>query len=292
MTALSNDYGLVYLSQTPLPLVALLGKWFKKSVASSKMDFGALNAKSYTELKEIADAMDVQIRRSKADLLRGITKAFKEYETYKKDKLDRYVRGKQLGNKGKEGVTYAVTDAQGKKCAMKTFRKQKSSSTLQKEADLQKLAADVGAAPNVIDIDTVSKYIVMERMDSHLLDRIVTQGSVTKEQQKQIINIYLKLDKAKVLHGDANLLNYMYRRDKLYIIDFGMAKEVTVALTQKLGTDIPNIQIMTLGLALKLREMGLPKTSYEYIVKYLSDEQRSQFGFVSTMSKRKGTVQK
>jgi predicted Ser/Thr protein kinase len=236
--------------------------------------------------------MGLPVRRSKTDLLRGITKAFKEYEAYKKDKLDKYVRGRQLGDKGKEGTTYAVTSTQGKKYAMKTFRKQKSSATLQKEAELQKLAADVGAAPNILDVDTVSKYIVMERMDSHLLDRIKVQGFVTKEQQKQIINIYLRLDKAKVLHGDANLLNYMYRKDRLYIIDFGMAKEVTVALVQKLGTDSPNIQIMTLGLALKLRDMGFSKTSYDYIIKYLSEEQRSHFGFVSHPSKKKGATHK
>ena len=254
------------------------------------MDFEELSNKSYTELKTLASAMDLPLRRSKEDMFRVVTKAFKEYEAYKKEKLDKYVRCKQLGDKGKEGTTYAVTDPQGKKYAMKTFRKQKSSATLQKEADLQKLAADVGAAPNVIDIDTVSKYIVMEKMDSHLLDRITSQGFVTKEQQKQIIGIYLKLDKAKVLHGDANLLNYMYRKDKLYIIDFGMAKEITVALARKLGTSTPNIQIMTLGLALKLRDMGFPKSSYDYVIKYLSEEQRSQFGFISHPSKKKGSA--
>ena len=256
------------------------------------MDFGELSTRSYTELKDLAISMDLPIRRSKEDLIKVITKAFKEYESYKREKIDRYTRGKQLGEKGKEGTTYQVTDPQGKKYAMKTFRKQKSSATLIKEAELQKLAADVGAAPNVIDFDTVSKYIVMEKMDSHLLDKISAQGCVTKEQQKQIIGIYLKLDKAKVLHGDANLLNYMYRRDKLYIIDFGMAKEVTVALSRKLGTSTPNIQIMTLGLALKLREMGFPKTSYDYIIRYLTEEQRCQFGFVSQSSKKKGSTNK
>ena len=252
------------------------------------MDYVHLEEYSYKELKEIARVMDLTIRRSKAGIIGEITEAFKEYETYKKDKLDKYQRKHQLGECGKEGTTYLVEDRKGNQYAMKTFRKQKSSATLCKEADLQKIAADVGASPNVIDIDTVSKYIVMEKMDRHLLDVVQEQGGkLTRHQQKQILSIYKKLDKAKVFHGDANLLNYMYRDDNLYIIDFGMAKEVTIALIKKLGTDIPNMHIMTLGLALKLRDLGFGSSSYEYIIKHLSEEQRLQFGFNSSKKTRK-----
>lgn len=255
------------------------------------MDYGKLQQYSYSELKDIAENMGLTIRRSKANLIEDIKIAFKEYESYKKDKLDKYKKGQQLGEKGKEGTTYLVTTNNGKTYAMKTFRKQKSSSTLQKEAELQKLAADVGVSPNVIDIDTVSKYIVMEKMDRHLIYQIEKQNrTVTRSQQRQIISIYQKLDKAGVFHGDANLLNYMYKGDDLYIIDFGMAKPITTALKKRLGTDNPNMHIMTLGLALKLREIGCPKSSYEYIVKYLSEEQRGQFDF--NISKTKKRVKK
>ena len=37
---------------------------------------------------------------------------------------------------------------------------------------------------------------------------------------------------------------------------------------------------MTLGLALKLRELHYTSSSYQYIIKYLDEEQRSQFGFI------------
>lgn len=244
------------------------------------MDYTQLEDYSYIELKNMAKDMGLTICRSKSDLIQKITEAFREYESYKKEKLDKYLRVKQLGERGKEGITYLVTSKDGTEYAMKTFRKQKSSATLRKEADLQKLAADLGASPNVIDIDTVSKYIVMEKMDKHLVDVMKEQGdTLTHQQQKQIIKIYKKLDKAGVFHGDANLLNYMYKGDKLYIIDFGMAREITIALTKKLGTNNPNIHIMTLGLALKLKELKYPYSSYEHIVKYLSDDQRIQFGF-------------
>jgi len=247
-----------------------------------KMDYTHLEQYSYADLKQLAMDMDLTIRRSKAGMIEEISNAFREYEKYKKDKKDRYKRLEQLGDRGKEGTTYLVKTRKGKMYAMKTFRKQKSSNTLCKEADLQKMAADVGAAPNVVDIDTVSKYIVMERMDRHLLQVVQEQGNrLTKDQQKQIISIYKKLDQANVFHGDANLMNYMYKGDRLYIIDFGMAKEITTSLKRELGTDTPNVTIMTLGMVLKLREKEFPASSYRYLVRYLTPEMRTQFGFAT-----------
>ena len=57
-----------------------------------------------------------------------------------------------------------------------------------------------------------------------------------------------------------------------------MAKEITNSLIYKLGTNTPNLNIMTLGLVLKLKEIGAPSSSYSYLSKHLSEEQRSQFG--------------
>ena len=56
-----------------------------------------------------------------------------------------------------------------------------------------------------------------------------------------------------------------------------MAKEITNSLVYKLGTSTPNLSIMTLGLVLKLKEIGSPASSYSYLAKQLSEEQRSQF---------------
>ena len=159
---------------------------------------------TYTQLKDLATNMDLKIHRSKKVLIEEITIAFKEYKDYKTEKIDKYIKGNQLGEKGQQGTTYSVLTADGIEYAMKTFRKHKSSTNLQKEFDLQKLAANCGACGNVIDLDTVSKYIIMEKMDFHLVDVLKEQGTLTKLQQKQIIHIYKKLDDAKVFHGDAN----------------------------------------------------------------------------------------
>jgi len=232
----------------------------------------------YEDLKNIAKDMDIEIPRSKDKLIDSMIKCFEEYEKYKKNKIDKYEKIKQLGEKGKEGITYLVKTSKGKEYAMKTFKKNKSSSNLKKEAKLQEMASDQGVAPKIIEIDTVSKYIVMERLDIHLLDIIKKQKrDITKSQQKQIISIFKGLDKAKVFHGDSNILNYMFKDKKLYIIDFGMSKEIDDKLIKKLGTDTPNLDLMNLGFILKLKELQCLESSYTHLLTYVSDTEKEKF---------------
>ncbi len=243
------------------------------------MDYKKLEGYTFSELKDMAATMDIPVKRSKLLLVTEIKEALREYERYKHTKLDKYERKEQLGNTGKEGTTYLVRSTDGKEYAMKTFRKQKSSANLRKEADLQKRVADAGAAPNVLDIDTVSKYIVMERMDKHFIDVMKQQrGDIKESQQRQIITLYKKMDKAGVFHGDSNIMNYMLRKGKIYMIDFGMAKEISRSLVKTLGTSTPNMDIMTLGIVLKLKELGCPESSYSVFRKHLNDDQIIKFG--------------
>jgi len=224
------------------------------------------------ELRKMAREMELPSRRSKSDAIADITKAFKEYEKYKSSKIDRYKRLNVIG-KGKEGTTYSVTDRKGNEYAMKTFRKKKSSNTLLAEYDLQKRAAMMGIAPKVYNHDIVSKYIVMQKMDGHLLDIMIKQkGHLTKNQQHRIIEIFQKLDEAKVFHGDANLMNYMIYNKQIYIIDFGFAKPIDSQLVKKLRTNRPNSTIMLLGFILKLKEKNCPPSAYRYLSSQLSEE--------------------
>lgn len=228
---------------------------------------------SYSELKNIALYLKIPVRRKRSDLLNDIKNTYKS--------KDKYIIIKQLGNKGKEGITYLVCTPNKKKCAMKTFSKKKSKSSLLKESKLQMMASMLGIAPKIIDVNVESKYIVMEKMDNHLINKINKQnGILTENQQKEIINIYKKLDKSKVFHGDANLLNYMYKKKKLYMIDFGMSQKITPQLIKKLGTSTPNLDIMTLGLVLKLKSGNCPKESYEILLKYLSHETLIKFNLL------------
>lgn len=231
-----------------------------------------------SELKKMAGKMGLAPRRGRKEMIEDITTAFQEYEEYKKDKLDRYTRHRQLGQKGKEGTTYLVTDKRGRELAMKTFRKAKSSNTLKKEYSLQRKAGKAGISPRAYDYDTVSKYIVMEKMDGHLIDLIAKQkGILHKYQQKRIVEIFSTLDKIGVFHNDANICNYMMKGKEIYIIDFGFAKEITTRLAKQLGTDRPNMKLMLLGFILKLKEMNIPERSYLVLKKYISVDDIHRF---------------
>ena len=242
------------------------------------MDYTLLEKLSFVELRGMLKEMNLESKRSREECIDEIRGAFREYENYKKNKLDKYKRKGQLGNKGKEGVCYLVVDDKGKEYAMKTFRKTKSSNTLKMEYGLQKIAAGVGISPRVVEYDSVSKYIVMEKMDEHLIDVIKRQrGVLTKVQQCQIIEIYNKLDEVKVFHGDSNLLNYMIKDKKIYIIDFGYSKEINEKFVKKIGSTTPNIKLMTLGFILKLKELKCPPNGWKYLKKHLSEEDIERF---------------
>lgn len=244
------------------------------------MNFKELKKLDYDSLKNIAEGMCItQSYKNKYELIELILVCFKEYQDYKKEKIDKYTKIKQLGNEGKEGVAYLVKDTNGNQYAMKTFKKTKSSDKLKLEAQLQQQASLLGIAPKVIEIDTVSKYIVMEKLDKHLVDVMKTQnGDLTLEQQKSIIDIFNKLDQANVFQGDSNILNYMYKNKKLYIIDFGMGKFINEKLKKKLSTETPNLTIANLGFIIKLKELNCPESSYSYLITQVSDDDRSKYG--------------
>jgi len=245
------------------------------------MDIHKLDHLSYEQLKTMGKTLGIPIPKNKAQLISDITDSMKNYELYKKNHIDCYTKIKQLGKKGKEGTTFLV-QKDNDKYAMKTFRPTKSVSTLNREAELQKRATLEGISPPVIDVNLVEKYIVMEKLDHHLIDIISKNNNeLSILYQKKIIDIYNKLDSIGIFHGDANLLNYMVKGRKLYIIDYGMAREITPALVSKLGTTTPNLNIMTLGFILKLRSMGLGRSSYEYLLTQLSHRQLEKFDLLS-----------
>jgi tRNA A-37 threonylcarbamoyl transferase component Bud32 len=249
---------------------------------------------SLNELYDIAKSLGIekyttlrkdQLREKIISRLSGTASTSKpsspKEEVYKRVSSNRYKVYNQIGNTGKDAKTYLVKDKYNNEYAMKTFKKSKSGKKIAEEVALQKICSDAGISPKVVDYDTESKFIVMEKMEGHLFDVINEQrGVLTKEQQEQVIRIFKTLDKAGVFHGDSNLMNYMYRGDRLYIIDFGYAKQIDESQIKKLGTRNPNMEIMLLGFILKLRELKCPAGSYKTLVKYLSPQKRNEFNLV------------
>ena len=242
------------------------------------MDYNQLKKLPFSELRSMAMGMDLNKQKSSQGYIDEITKAFKEYEQYKKDKIDRYIRFEQLGEKGKEGIVYLVRNRRKKRdCAMKCFRKNKSSINLKKEAQFQIQASKHGICPDVYDYDTVSNYIVMEKIDNNLFSLLKRQkGKMAMTYQKQMIDIFQKLDEIGIFHADPSPLNFMITGKKMYIIDFGFAKCINTTLIKKFNSKSPNMKFMVIGFILKMREI-VPHIRYEYLEEYLTQEQKNKF---------------
>lgn len=239
------------------------------------MDFSRLAELKMPCLREIGALMDISGRHTKTQLIDEIVVRLRKFEEYKKRKVDKYARIDRLGNSGKEGTTYLVRTKGRRDYAMKTFKRGKSVARIQEEARLQQLAYSKGVAPKVVDVNTVAKTIVMEKMDRHLYDVIKDQkGNLTQTQQKQILALLDKLDDAKVFHNDSNLLNYMLKGRDMYLIDYGMARQITPNLIRELKTATPNKDIATLGLVIKLKELNCPPSSYNILKDTLTPAQK------------------
>ena len=118
----------------------------------------------------------------------------------------------------------------------------------------------------------------MEKMDSHLYASVHhDKGGLLRNAQLRILDIFEKLDNIGVFHGDSNILNYMLKDNRIYLIDYGMAKEIGSRMINKLGTSRPNIKFMTLGLIIKLRELGFSPGSWRYLKKKVSEEDKIKF---------------
>lgn len=230
------------------------------------MDYSQLETFSTIRLKEIIKELDLRNRKSRKDMINDIRE--------ERDNL--YETIEQLGNPGKDAITYLVKVG-GKKYAMKTFKKRKSSKNIEQEVILQRRIAEVKASPDVIDFDLERKYIVMTKLERHLVDTSRPKV-ISLDHQKQLIKLYQTMDNASVFHGDPNPLNYMIKGRKLYAIDFGMSKEITPALIKKLGTSKPNEEIMTLAMVLKFKEMNYPESSYCFLLEHIPVDKRKQFG--------------
>jgi RIO-like serine/threonine protein kinase len=230
------------------------------------MDYSELETFSTIRLKEIIQDLGLKNRKSRSDMINDI----------REERDERYEIGEQIGNSGKDAITYAVK-LDGKKYAMKTFKKRKSSAIIQKEVELQRLVADVNASPQVIDYDLERKYIVMTKLDRHLVD-VTRPKFISTDHQKQLIKLYQKMDEVGVFHGDPNPLNYMIKGRKLYAIDFGMSKKINSALIKKLGSSKPNEEVMTLVMVLRFKELNYPVSSYSILIDSIPKEQRKQFG--------------
>ena len=234
-------------------------------------------AKSNTEVsqtqnlkKALSNATQEKSTKQKSTRTKSPTRS--RNETANKTHIGKYKIIKQLGTEGKEGTCYLVENKKGEKYAMKCFAKSKSSNMLQKEALAQKEVAKYDLAPNVKEVNEDEKYIVMDYLDKNLFDIVKkNHGEIPEVYQKKVANLILKLDETGVFHGDPNPANFMLKGQKMYIIDFGFAKDIDDRLIKKYNTETPNQKFMPIGLVLKLKEIYRnhnPNIEYKVLSKY------------------------
>ena len=193
-------------------------------------------------------------------------------ETAGKTTIGKYKIIKQLGTEGKEGTCYLVENRKGERYAMKCFAKSKSSNMLQKEALAQKEVAKYDLAPKIKEVNEDEKYIVMDHLDRNLFDIVKkNNGEIPDAYQKKVTTLISKLDETGIFHGDPNPANFMLKGQKMYIIDFGFAKDIDEKLIKKYDTQTPNKKFMPIGLILKLKEIYRnhnPNIEYKVLSKY------------------------
>ena len=224
--------------------------------------FQELSELNQTELRELCASINISFptrqhsqspSEFKSVIIRNILSKY-----YELCKYMNYSYVRQLGVEGKDGRTFlARSHSNGKTYAVKIFKSSKSSRQIETEAKLQRKASrhKPQISPSVIEYSGEGKYIVMDAMDKTLFDVFkIQKGTLTISQQKQCVQLFRELDTCGIFHGDPNPLNFMFQKSRMYMIDYGFAKEIDAACISKYGRN-PNMSYMVLGLYLKLKSI-------------------------------------
>lgn len=229
------------------------------------MDYHELQHLPTTQLHELCQELQIKYDTSdkKQDIIDRIKKTHCKLKKY-----SQYTFIEQLGRSGKDAKTYLVENKRKEQYAMKVFKPTKSRNAIQKEIDLQIIAARAGVAPSIVDYDVDGKYIVMEKLDVNLFDLYCQQQTLTLQQQQDIIRLFQELDKCLVFHGDSNITNFMYKQDRLYMIDYGFSKPIQPKLIKRHGQQ-PNLSFMPFGLVLSIKSIfKVQPPTFEYLEEY------------------------
>jgi tRNA A-37 threonylcarbamoyl transferase component Bud32 len=176
--------------------------------------------------------------------------------------------------RGKDGTVTLLRKGRVKK----TFRRNKNRELIEKEVNFMKKGYRLGVSPKIYEYfsgeDDENPYIVMEELDKTLVDTINrSKGKMSKDHQRQVISILSTLDKNLIFHGDVSPLNFMTgkgeKKDKLYIIDYGMTKDMDEAFIKKHSKDA-NIKLGITVFILKIREQ-FPDFHPELLLKKVYD---------------------
>lgn len=157
---------------------------------------------------------------------------------------------------GKDGAV-SVVKVGDTICILKQFKKTKSAKRIQKEADFQGKACELGVAPQVFHVDLDKKQIFMQGLDKTLLEVAKNRvpACLLKSEMEAIETICRTLDKHEILHNDGNCRNIMVDQGKIYMIDYGFAKKIDSKVLSK--TNEPNIKFTLAMMKRSFRQNGI-----------------------------------
>ena len=248
------------------------------------------NTLDHKGLKEFAKKMGMRgySKQTSKELLETITSKLES---------DRFIEvGVILGKPGKEGTAKVVWDQKDRiHRVKKQFRKTKSGNTLTKEAELQNLGNEYGLSPKVLEINADEKYIIMEMMEPKTLIDVIAENKkngrplLSNSNQREIIELFKKLDNSGIFHGDPNPLNFMkfpsnYKNKRLAgkfgLIDYGFGKMIKGSQDLVIYSGKPNQSLMTVGLLVILKKRGFTPSSFTVLYDNISKAVKVQFDLI------------
>ena len=150
---------------------------------------------------------------------------------------------KRIGDEGKDGLSYIIHhEINNVDSVVKLFKYKKSLNKIKTEYNILKKVSEAGLGPKLYQSDIENKrYIIMERLDL-TLNQYLKEKNFTLNDLKLIIKLYEKLGQIGIAHNDTNITrNIMFKDNRFYLIDFGMAREVKKNKNIQLNGINPNI---------------------------------------------------
>lgn len=230
---------------------------------------------SLLEVKELAKQCDLSVsKKSKDELIKEIKSIFKIVE----GRRTKYTERSPLGYSGKEGTVFEVSDKRGRIYAMKKFRSGKSSARLENEACLLERAGKAGISPLLVDYSRSGGWIVMDKMEENLFDILQkNKGKISAKIQQEMIVLFRKLDEERIFHADPNPLNFMFKNGRMYMIDFGFAKDFEERSVRSLETETPNMDYMPLGFLIKIKPF-CDVSTFSTLIKHIHPSKLQEIG--------------
>lgn len=162
---------------------------------------------------------------------------------------------------GRDGKIYDI----GQDRVVKIFEATKPFKEVLQEYVCQQHAARHQLAPRVYSLTKMHGRwaIVMEKMDRTLMDVIRESNGLSVNVQKEMVRLLCEMDRHNIFHGDVSPLNFMFKKNRLYLIDFGMSCLIDENFQKQYGSN-SNCKVGILAFIYRLRE-HIPSFSPAYL---------------------------